>query len=46
MNMYQRNMKHNDKTNVVGRIIPEEIFIIENIQPGQKFKLKEVTGRD
>ena len=41
-----RDMENSGKTNVVGRIIPEEIFLIDNLQPWQKFRLKEVTGCD
>lgn len=41
-----KDMENSGKTNVVGRIIPEEIFLVDHIQPWQKFKLKEVTGRD
>lgn len=40
------DMENSGKTNVVGRIIPEEIFLIDHIQPWQKFKLKEDTGCD
>ena len=41
-----KDMENSGKTNVVGRIIPEEAFLLDYIQPWQKFKLKEVTGRD
>ena len=41
-----KDMENSGKTNVVGRIIAEEVFLIDYIQPWQKFKLKEVTGRD
>lgn len=37
------DMKNSGKSNVVGRIREEEIFIIDDIKPWQKFKFKEVN---
>ncbi|MCR8744753.1 DUF871 domain-containing protein [Romboutsia lituseburensis] len=37
-----KNMKNSGKSNVVGRIREEEIFIIDYIKPWQKFKFKEI----
>ncbi|MGT2933417.1 DUF871 domain-containing protein [Streptococcus catagoni] len=36
-----KDMKNSGKTNVVGRINEDEIFILDEIKPWQKFKLKE-----
>lgn len=41
-----KDMENSGKTNVVGRIMPEEIFLLDHIQPWQRFKFKEVTGCD
>jgi hypothetical protein len=38
-----KDMENSGKTNVVGRIIKEEMFLLDNIQPWQKFKLKKVN---
>lgn len=35
------DMKNTGKTNIVGKIRKEEIFILDNIKPWMKFKLKE-----
>lgn len=37
-----KDMKNSGKSNVVGRIREEEIFIIDYIKPWQKFKFKEI----
>lgn len=37
-----KNMQNSGKTNVVGRIRDEEIFILDAIKPWQKFKLKKM----
>lgn len=37
-----QDMKNSGKTNVVGHIREEEIFIIDYIKPWQKFKFKEI----
>lgn len=34
-------MENSGKSNVVGKIVPEEVFLLDMIQPWQKFKLKE-----
>lgn len=36
------NMKNSGKSNVAGRIREEEVFIIDDIKPWQKFKFKEI----
>ncbi|WP_042274991.1 DUF871 domain-containing protein [[Clostridium] dakarense] len=36
------DMKNSGKSNVVGRIREEEVFIIDDIKPWQKFKFKEI----
>lgn len=36
-----RDRPNNGKTNVVGRIIPEEMFLLNNLKPWQKFKLQK-----
>lgn len=41
-----KDMENSGKTNVVGRVVAEEIFLLDDIKPWQKFKLKEVIGRD
>ncbi|MDF2890574.1 MAG: outer surface protein [Clostridia bacterium] len=41
-----KDMENSGKTNVVGRIVPEEVFLLDHIQPWQKFKLKEAMGCD
>lgn len=35
-----KDMKNSGKTNVVGKIADEEVFLIDNIRPWQKFKFK------
>lgn len=35
-----KDMVNSGKTNVVGKIVDEEIFLIDNIEPWQKFKFK------
>lgn len=37
-----KDMENSGKSNVVGRIREEEIFIIDYIKPWQKFKFKEI----
>lgn len=37
-----KDMENSSKSNVVGRIREEEIFIIDYIKPWQKFKFKEI----
>jgi hypothetical protein len=41
MQIALKDMENCGKTNVVGRIAQEEIFLLDNIQPWQKFKLKK-----
>ena len=38
----KNDMKNNGKSNVVGRIVDEEIFLIDYIKPWQKFRFSEV----
>ncbi len=33
-----KDMKNSGKTNVVGRIIDEEIFLIDHLEPWEKFE--------
>lgn len=35
-----KDMKNSGKTNVVGRIVKEEIYLLDYLRPWQKFKLK------
>ncbi len=35
-----KDMKNSGRTNVVGRISPEEVFLLDYIEPWQKFRLK------
>ena len=39
-----RDMENSGKTNVVGRITSSEVFLLDHIQPWQKFKLKDMNG--
>lgn len=39
-----KDMENSGKTNVVGRITPAEVFLLDKVQPWQKFKLKDVNG--
>jgi uncharacterized protein len=43
MQIALKDMENSGKTNVVGRIVQEEVFLLDNIQPWQKFKLKEIN---
>ncbi|WP_326133010.1 DUF871 domain-containing protein [Aerococcus viridans] len=38
-----KDMENSGKSNVVGRIREEEIFILDEIKPWQKFRLQEVA---
>ncbi|MGL5625356.1 phospho-sugar glycosidase domain-containing protein, partial [Cetobacterium sp.] len=38
----KRDMKNTGKTNVVGRVRTEELYLLDDIQPWEKFVLKEV----
>ncbi|MGX7108876.1 DUF871 domain-containing protein [Facklamia miroungae] len=40
MQIALRDMENSGKTNVVGRVREEEIFILDEIQPWQKFRLR------
>lgn len=35
-----RDMENSGKTNVVGRIVPEEVYLLDFLRPWQKFKFK------
>lgn len=43
MQIALRDMENSGKTNVVGKIVPEEVFLLDDIQPWQKFRLKQVN---
>lgn len=38
----KKDMKNTGKTNVVGRVIKDEIYLLDSIKPWEKFILKEV----
>jgi len=40
MQIALKDMKNSGKTNVVGKIVEEELFLLDTILPWQKFKLK------
>ncbi len=42
LHLVKKEMKNSGKSNVVGRIVPEEQFLLDFIEPWQKFRLKEV----
>lgn len=39
LNIALKDMKNTGKSNVVGRIVEEEVFILEKLKPWQRFKL-------
>lgn len=41
MHIVLNNMENSGRTSVVGRIVEEEIYLLDYIKPWQKFKLKE-----
>ena len=40
MQIALRDMENSGKTNIVGRIVQEEVFLLDKVRPWQKFKLK------
>ena len=40
MQLALKNMKNSGKSSVVGKVVDEEVFLLDNIKPWQKFKLK------
>jgi hypothetical protein len=41
MQIALKEMKNSNRSSVVGKVVDEEIYLLDSIKPWQKFRLKE-----